>query len=633
MTEPSPETAAPAPDAQASGAGPSAISFHLITFCWTLLILLLAGWDYYQVRQSALDNARTAARHSYAKDLTFRKWATGHGGVYAPVTPANPPNANLAHIPERDIQTPSGRPLTLINPATILRQVHQLADETFGTRAHITSLRPIRPANAPDPWEVAALQAFERGENERSELQSIDGEPYLRLMRPFVVDTGCLKCHAAQGYQMGNIRGGISIAIPWAPYRAHLRSYLLHHSLGYGGLWSLGMLGLGASRRRLQNHLRERDRAEALLREERQRLTGIIEGTRVGTWEWNVQTGETIFNETWAEMIGYHLDELRPLSFKVWERLVQPDDLLRSRELLERHFSGEFPYYDGEYRMRHKDGHWVWVHDRGRLLNRDAKNRPLMMFGTHTDISARKEAEEALRQKAQELEERGAELERFNYTVSHDLKSPLVTVKSFLGFLEQDIAGRDAERIPGDIEHMRTATEKMGRLLDELLEMSRIGRVVNPPEKFSFKELLEEVLALMAGPLAERGVAVATDDKDPLLRGDRPRLLEIWQNLLENAVKYMGDQGAPRIELGMEEADGESVFFVRDNGQGIDPRYHEKIFGLFEKLDPKSEGSGLGLAVVKRIVELYGGRIWVESPRPGQGCCFRFTLPGALPQR
>jgi signal transduction histidine kinase len=178
---------------------------------------------------------------------------------------------------------------------------------------------------------------------------------------------------------------------------------------------------------------------------------------------------------------------------------------------------------------------------------------------------------------------------------------------------------------------MRGAAEKMGMLLDELLEISRIGRVVNPPEEFSFKQLLEDVLSLMAGPLAERGVRIDSNEQGPKLCGDRPRLLEIWQNLIENAVKYMGDQGAPRIRLGVEETGGETVFFVRDNGLGIDPRCREKIFGLFEKLDAKSEGGGLGLALVKRIVDLYGGRIWVESDGAGQGSCFRFTLPGALP--
>src|SRR5450759_683505 len=125
----------------------------------------------------------------------------------------------------------------------------------------------------------------------------------------------------------------------------------------------------------------ERKQAEEVLREDRWRLRSIIEGTRVGTWEWNVQTGEVVFNETWAEIVGYMLNELSPLGIKTWEALAHPDDLKRSGELLERHFLGILPYYDCECRMKHKDGHWVWVQDRGRIITRTADGRPLMMFG------------------------------------------------------------------------------------------------------------------------------------------------------------------------------------------------------------------------------------------------------------
>ena len=133
----------------------------------------------------------------------------------------------------------------------------------------------------------------------------------------------------------------------------------------------------------------------------------------------------------------------------------------------------------------------------------------------------------------------------------------------------------------------------------------------------------------MAGSIAESRVEVKVDDAAISLYGDRQRLVEIWQNLIENAVKYMGDRESPLIEVGAEIDGEDTVFFVRDNGIGIDPRYKEKIFGLFEKLDPKTDGSGLGLALVKRIVALYHGSIRVES-EPGKGACFRFTLPEAI---
>jgi PAS domain S-box-containing protein len=146
--------------------------------------------------------------------------------------------------------------------------------------------------------------------------------------------------------------------------------------------------------------IRPLERKSAMIKSESDawRLQSILDSTHLGTWEWNVQTGETIFNDIWAQIIGYTLDELAPVSIKTWETLAHPDDIKLSAELLKRHFAGELPYYDIECRLKHKDGHWVWIHDRGKVVSRTADGKPLMMFGTHADITARKQAEEALRE-------------------------------------------------------------------------------------------------------------------------------------------------------------------------------------------------------------------------------------------
>ncbi|MBW4053877.1 MAG: GAF domain-containing protein [Proteobacteria bacterium] len=247
----------------------------------------------------------------------------------------------------------------------------------------------------------------------------------------------------------------------------------------------------------------------------------------------------------------------------------------------------------------------------------------LGLVGISRDITERK-------LKEQEIEEKNAELERFTYTVSHDLKSPLVTIKTFLGYLEADIKLPDNDRIQQDLGFMHNAADKMSQLLNELLELSRVGRINNPPQNVAFMDVVNEAVRLDAGRISKRGVMVKIIDSPVMLCGDRARLVEIWQNLVENAVKYSGDEPAPSIEIGCTNEDSVSIFFVRDNGIGIDPPYHEKIFSLFDKLDSTSEGTGLGLALVKRIVELYGGKIWVESQGNGHGSCFRFTLPEAI---
>ena len=226
----------------------------------------------------------------------------------------------------------------------------------------------------------------------------------------------------------------------------------------------------------------------------------------------------------------------------------------------------------------------------------------------------------------EELRAKNDELIRFTYTVSHDLKSPLVTIRTFVGYLQQDALKRDSAALDRDLTYIQTAADRMSRLLDELLELSRIGRKVNPPVDVPLQDVVKEALDLVAGRLTSRGVTTTVTKEPIVLYGDRPRLVEVFQNLVDNAVKFMGDQPAPRVEIGVEQADGETVLFVRDNGIGIDPRYQIKLFNLFEQLDPSAEGTGIGLALVRRIVEVHGGRIWVESSGPGQGTTFRFTL-------
>jgi signal transduction histidine kinase len=244
---------------------------------WTVLVAASLLWNFYQARQTALELASAEAQLSYNKDLAYRLWAASHGGVYVPVTPQTPPNPYLDHIPERDIRTPSGRTLTLMNPAYMTRQVYELAARVYGIKGHLTSLKPIRPENAPDAWETKALNAFEAGTPEILEVVELAGEPHLRFMRPWHTEKACLKCHASQGYKEGDIRGGISVDVPMKPFLAGVRAQTFTLAGGHGLIWMLGLTGIIVGNRRLLQFLDQRQQAEEALRLSNQRLDLLAE--------------------------------------------------------------------------------------------------------------------------------------------------------------------------------------------------------------------------------------------------------------------------------------------------------------------------------------------------------------------
>ena len=246
--------------------------------------------------------------------------------------------------------------------------------------------------------------------------------------------------------------------------------------------------------------------------------------------------------------------------------------------------------------------------------------------GIARNISERKNAELERERFIAELAAKNAELERFTYTVSHDLKSPLVTITGFLGYLEQAIQTGNLESFKRDMERIRQAANRMQILLNDLLNLSRIGRIAHEPVEEDFGSIVSEALAILNGALTAKNVCVEFIDEEYKVYGDHVRLVEVLQNLIENAIKFMGDQPQPIITIGsMVGENNQPVFFVKDNGIGIERQYQERIFGLFNKLNTNTEGTGIGLTLVKRIIEVHGGSIWLQSA-PGQGTTFYFTL-------
>lgn len=243
------------------------------------------------------------------------------------------------------------------------------------------------------------------------------------------------------------------------------------------------------------------------------------------------------------------------------------------------------------------------------------------------DITDRKKMELQREILISELEQKNTELERFTYTVSHDLRSPLITIKGFAGLLEADTLIGDPLQLKKDIQRILDAADMMQNLLVDLTDLSHVGKIVNPLQKIPFGTIAHEAVNLLAGPLADRNVMVRIAPDLPVVNVDHTRIREVMVNLIENAIRFLGDRADPEIQIGVD-MDGETaVFFMRDNGIGIDPRYLDRIFNLFERLDASSPGTGIGLTIVRRIIEGHGGKCWAESEGPGKGTTFRFTLP------
>ena len=233
------------------------------------------------------------------------------------------------------------------------------------------------------------------------------------------------------------------------------------------------------------------------------------------------------------------------------------------------------------------------------------------------------------RELIEQLSEKNAELEQFSYTVSHDLKAPLVTIKGYLGMVRKDLDEGMHERIERDFEFIATATDTMAQLLEDLLELSRIGRVVSDMESVALSELFEQSSRVLAKQIEDGGVRLTIQPDMPCVWGDRQRLGEVAQNLLDNAIKFSREAGSPEVVVSANEDNGLVTCNITDNGIGIESEFQEQIFGLFNRLDPSYDGTGIGLALVKRIVEVHDGRVWVESAGEGQGARFRFRLPAA----
>lgn len=346
----------------------------------------------------------------------------------------------------------------------------------------------------------------------------------------------------------------------------------------------------------------------------------VLEGTMAGYWDWNVQEGTEYLSPSFKQMFGYEDHEMEN-SPESWQKIIHPDDLDLLYQEIGKHFEtrGEYPFRL-EARYFHREGHIVWVLCRGKVIEWDDDGKPLRMVGSHVDVTSMKNYE-------RDLKRSNEELNQFAYVASHDLQEPLRTISSFVQLLAHRYRGQLDSDADEYITFAVDGTKRMKLLIESLLEYAQLDRKAEEHELVFLDAIFDTVRQNLYDTIKSSGATV-TSDPLPTVLGHRIQLTQLLQNIIKNAIKFGREDEAPRVHVGVCQQGTEWKITVSDNGIGIDEQHLQQIFTVFNRLHARSvyEGTGIGLAICKKIVDNHHGSIWVES-KMGSGSTFCFTLP------
>jgi PAS domain S-box-containing protein len=590
------------------------IHFRVLMILWTVAVSGVFINDALHIRQTAEDLAIAEARAYLSKDQATRLWAASHGGVYVPVSAATPPNPFLVHVPERDIHTPSGRPLTLMNPAYMVRQVMEHYDSLHSIRGRITGLRHFREETAPDEWETRALLSFEGGRDEALEFTDTAGGPYLRLMRPLKTEESCLKCHGVQGDLVGSIRGGISLSAPIGRYLEYRRKEIATHGLSFLALWLFGFGAIGSAGRRLLRGLREQDSAEALLRALQNNYRTLIDNSMTGIY---ISQDNTIkfANAKFAEIHEYSPHEIVGMDSL---SLVHAEDRHTVPDVLGRSLRGEGFPEEYEVRCTTKSGKVIWVQRRNTVIEHDG--RPAIL-GNEIDVTRQKQAEMELKASEDLLKRLSGQLLQFQdaerNTLAREFNENIAQCLSAVKLRTEAMLQPDAGDAPtvmlgqlkqmiDDLETTVAAVRDMTKRLSPLM-VEDIG--VIPAIQYLCRSLLH----------AAPGLRIRTDiqaDESVIPLWLKTDIFRVLEKILTSAVA----QGrASRVKISLKPREDSLKLKIVDDDQDCSPQ--SPLEGGFER--------GVDFVAVRSRVEARGGSVrWTCRPGSGNAMALIWPLKG-----
>ena len=582
----------------------------LLVSLWTGVILALFLADCWHLDRTIKEIALIEARAYLNKDQSIRLWAASHGGVYVPVSKNTPPNPYLVNVQERDIRTPQGQMLTLMNPAYMIRQVMSEYDRRHHVRGHITSLDYFRKETAPDEWERNALVAFENGSREVREFTPMRGKSYLRIMSPLVTEAQCLKCHAAQGYKIGDIRGGVSLALPMKPYLDHRRNEIAAHAVSFGLLWLLGGTGFWMVASKLTRVIKKQDETEASLRVANENNQTFLENALTGIY---ISQDNVIKfgNAKFAEIHGYSLKQVIGMPSR---DLIHPLDRdfvsrLHKERMLGRKLPEEY-----EIRCVTGSGKTIWVQRRNTMITYEG--RPAVL-GNEIDITLKRQAEEELKASEaqlkrlvarlvqhQEVERKSIALE-IHEEIAQSLSAIKMSIEASLA-ADANGCGSGSRIMPSVIERIKRAIDLIRRLTKRLspIMLDDLGI------KTSITALCREISETRKG----NDIITHMDIDERLIPGD---LKIVIYRVLEELLTLTASTGInDHRTVSLDEDDGKITLVVRETGL--------QAAQLTQK-----PGWDMGMAVIKNRAESFGGSLTIES---GEGNQNTITVQWPLPE-
>ena len=625
--------------------------YHKLMLLGLIMALVWTGsifFFYNRIVQAEKDNtyksALKEAEVAFEKDLTYRRWVAGLGGLYAGVSSKLQPNKYL-HVPQRDVTTTTGKEMTMINPAYMMRMVYGMMDKKAGLHGHITSLNPIRPSNAPSEWEAKVLKSFKANPVDFHALATENGTPVLHFMRPMVTEKICLKCHAQQGYKEGEIRGGISVTVPMSGYQQAMQTFVAETNNSFITIWIAGILSIIIVFNTLIRYEKARSKAEEELGKTKNYLANIINSMPsilVGVdpdgkiTHWNMEA-EKISSISSNEAVGLPLDQALPEMQNELQRVLAA---MRNREI--------------------ETDSVQTKTDEGTTRYDDITIYPLVANGVEgaviriDDVTERMNLEQMMIQSEKMMSVGGLAA-----GMAHEINNPLAGIlghtqniekRLFSDMEKNKIAAAecsisldnlrrylDQRQIPKMLDGIMESGNRAAKIVSNMLSFSRKSDKIN--RRYQLAELLDKTIDLVANDYNLkkhydfRKIAIVRqyDENTPAVYCDGNEIQQVFLNLLKNGAEAMIEKDyehdRPKFICRVKAEDGMVIAEIEDNGPGIYIEPISRIFDPFFTTKKLGKGTGLGLSVSYFIIsDQHSGVMEVDSA-PGEWTKFTIKLP------